>query len=50
LIYILITQTSNASFDEYARPALALVQEAGMQGVQPHPQKFWFVANPGKIP
>jgi len=23
---------------------------AGVQGVQEHPQKFWFVKNPGKIP
>jgi len=22
----------------------------GVQGVQAHPQKLWFVANPGKIP
>jgi len=28
----------------------AVVQEAGVQGVQAHPQKFWFVENLGKIP
>ena len=27
----------------------AVVWEAGVQGVQAHPQKFWFVENPGKI-
>ena len=27
----------------------SLVQEAGVQGVQAHPQKFWFDVNPGKI-
>ena len=27
-----------------------LVQEAGVQGVQAHPLKFWFVENLGKIP
>ena len=27
----------------------SLVQETGVQGVQAHPQKFWFCENPGKI-
>jgi len=27
----------------------AVVWEAGLHGVQVHPQKFWFVKNPGKI-
>jgi len=27
----------------------SLVQEAGVQGVQAHPQNFWFGENPGKI-
>ena len=26
-----------------------VVEEAGVQGVQAHPQKFWFVEKPGKI-
>ena len=28
---------------------VSVVQEAGVQGVQAHPQKFWFGENPGKI-
>jgi len=28
----------------------ALVWETGVQGVQVHPQKFWFIENLGKIP
>jgi len=27
-----------------------VVYEAGVRGVQAHPQKFWFVENAGKIP
>jgi len=29
---------------------IAVVQEAGVQGMQAHTQKLWFVKNPGKIP
>ena len=35
--------------DGSAQLIASLLQEAEVQGVQPHSQKFWFGENPGKI-
>jgi len=42
------TMQSNRKLSRLQKPSL--VDEAGVQGVQAHPQKFWFGENPGKIP
>jgi len=51
LSLIATTCSGKSSFSQLKRikDVKPVVSEAGMQGAQAHPQKFWFVENPGKI-